>query len=83
METPKSDVLQPRASRSLARPSLLKTDEVAEILAISTRKLWVLTNRGDLPSVRIGRCVRYELRDLDAFVQRQKGRGPGWMRRSS
>ena len=37
---------------------LLKAPEAARLLAIGTRKLWELTNRGEIPHVRIGRAVR-------------------------
>lgn len=60
------------AKLNLAR--LLKPPEVAEALAISTRLLWSLTNRGDIPSLRIGKTVRYEPKDIEAWIQRQKMR---------
>ena len=54
---------------------LLKPRDAAATLAISERSLWDLTNRGDLPSVHIGRSVRYDPADLAAWIERQKGRG--------
>ena len=55
---------------------LLKPDEAANALAICPRKLWALTDRGDIPCLRIGRSVRYDPRDLTAWIDRQKA-GPG------
>jgi excisionase family DNA binding protein len=38
------------------------------VLAISERTLWKLTNDGQLPAIRFGRIVRYDLTDLRAFI---------------
>ena len=53
-------------------PHLLTPREAAETLRISDRTLWTLTQRGDVPCVRIGRSVRYDADDLRQFVARQK-----------
>ncbi len=53
-------------------PRLLRANEAADTLAISTRKLWELTNRGEIPCVRIGRLVRYDPADLQAWIERKK-----------
>jgi excisionase family DNA binding protein len=54
---------------------LLTPPEAAKALAIGQRKLWELTNCGALPAVRIGRSVRYDVRDLAAFIDRAKEGG--------
>ena len=51
---------------------LLKPREAAQSLAVSERTLWDLTNRGNLPCVRIGRAVRYDPADLIAWIAHQK-----------
>jgi excisionase family DNA binding protein len=51
---------------------LLKPGEAARALAISPRKLWDLTKRGQIPHLRIGRSVRYATADLQAWVDSQK-----------
>lgn len=51
---------------------LLKQDDAARRLAISPRKLWELTNRGEIPCVRIGRAVRYDPEDLRAWIDNAK-----------
>lgn len=51
---------------------LLRPPEAAERLAISPRKLWELTRRGDIPVVKIGRAVRYDPRDLADWIDREK-----------
>ena len=54
---------------------LVDTREAARLLNISTRTLWTLTARGELPSVRIGRRVLYRVETLREFTQRQEGTG--------
>jgi excisionase family DNA binding protein len=55
--------------------ALLKAREAAAVLAIGTRKLWELTNRGEIPCVRIGRAVRYATQDLSAYIAAHKRGG--------
>ncbi|MCP3913992.1 MAG: helix-turn-helix domain-containing protein [bacterium] len=54
---------------------LLKPDAVADLLGISPRKLWTITNQGDLPCIRIGRCLRYDEQDVAEWIERKKRRG--------
>jgi excisionase family DNA binding protein len=54
---------------------LLNAKQAASQLQIGTRKLWELTNRGEIPSVRIGRRVLYDPRDLDQFIAASKQGG--------
>ena len=52
---------------------LLKPPEAARALAISARKLWSLTDpRGPIPCIRVGRAIRYDPRDLEAWIEEQK-----------
>jgi predicted DNA-binding transcriptional regulator AlpA len=53
---------------------LLNAKEAADFLRIGQRLLWSLTNCKDIPSVRIGRGVRYDKRDLLDWIDRQKSR---------
>ena len=55
-------------------PKLLKPKEAAAVLAISERTLWTLTDDGVIPSVRIGRSVRYDVADLRRWIGQQKTR---------
>jgi excisionase family DNA binding protein len=57
---------------NLSEQWLLTARQAADRLAISERTLWELTNRGDLPCVRLGRSVRYDPADLEAWVQANK-----------
>jgi len=56
-------------------PLLVNAVDAASMLAISPRKLWELTNCGEIPSVRIGRAVRYKPTDLCAWVDAHRGIG--------
>ena len=52
---------------------LIKCREAAAYLGICERKLWQLEKDGRIPSVRIDRAVRFDITDLDAFIQSAKG----------
>jgi len=51
--------------------------EAAGYLAISERKLWAVTQQGDLASIKIGRLVRYSKADLDDYIDRCRQHGTG------
>ncbi len=54
---------------------LLTPQQAAEALAISPRKLWGMTASGDIPHIRLGRCVRYPVDDLRDYIDAQKQGG--------
>jgi excisionase family DNA binding protein len=47
---------------------LLKPREAAKALAISDSLLWKMTKAGRIPSKRIGRCLRYDLLELQNWL---------------
>jgi len=47
---------------------LVSAREAAAMLSISTRSLWTITNMGTIPSIRIGRAVRYSITDLRDYI---------------
>jgi len=47
---------------------LVSAREAAAMLSISTRSLWTITNMGMIPSIRIGRAVRYSITDLRDYI---------------
>ncbi len=57
-----------------ANTHLLTRLDAATYLAISPRKLDQLCADGELPRVKIGTAVRFELADLDRFIEEQKAR---------
>ena len=54
----------------------LKPIDAARAIGISTRLLWSMTNRGDIPCVRIGRRVVYPLHLLREWLE-TNARGAG------
>lgn len=55
---------------------LITAREAADLLSISERTLWQLTNDGRLPAVRFGRTVRYDPADLRAFIAASRSAKP-------
>ncbi|WP_417737388.1 helix-turn-helix domain-containing protein [Rosistilla oblonga] len=53
-------------------PQLLSEREGAKWLGISPRTLWALRDAGEIPIVRVGRLVKYDLDDLRAYVAANK-----------
>ena len=65
-------------SSTPTKPVLLLTPkQAAEALAISPRKLWGMTASGEISHIRLGRCVRYSIRDLEAEIERRKKKKGG------
>ena len=59
-----------------SQPVLLLTpQQAAKALAISPRKLWSMTASGEVPHVRLGRCVRYPVDGLRHMIDRKRKGG--------
>ncbi len=55
------------------QPTLLLTaTQAAEALAISPRKLWSMTQSGQVPHIRLGRCLRYPAADLQRWIDARR-----------
>jgi excisionase family DNA binding protein len=54
---------------------LLKAGEVAELLQLSHSKAYNLMQRGEIPTVRMGRTVRVRRSDLEEFIEKNKAEG--------
>jgi hypothetical protein len=61
-------------SEQVIRP-LLNRKQAAAALTISVRKLWELSDRGIIPTVKIGAAVRYDPADIAEFIARAKEGG--------
>jgi excisionase family DNA binding protein len=55
-------------------PHLLTVKQAAVVLNISARTLWTLTNTRAIPHLRLGRAVRFDTRDLRAWLDARKVR---------
>ena len=51
---------------------LMKSKQAAEYLCISERKLWDLSKSGRIQTVRIDRAVRFDIADLNLFINQLK-----------
>jgi excisionase family DNA binding protein len=52
--------------------TLLRVPEVARLLSVSRALAYQLVERGEIRSIRLGRSVRVDPRDLREFVERQR-----------
>lgn len=51
---------------------LLTAEQVAEILAVPKQRVWAMSRRGEIPTVRLGpRDVRYQTDDIEAWIARR------------
>jgi excisionase family DNA binding protein len=55
--------------KAVARPRLLAVEEVAEILGVCPMTCWNLVCRGELKSVKVGRLRRFDLADVEAYIE--------------
>jgi excisionase family DNA binding protein len=51
---------------------LMTVDEVAAYLRVNPMTVYRLVNRGELPGVKVGDLWRFEERDIEAWLKRQK-----------
>lgn len=51
---------------------LLTVDEMAEILRVS--RSWIYSHQDQLPTVRLGRYVRFKRSEIESFLDQQKAR---------
>lgn len=47
----------------------LSTQEAARRLGITTRTLYRFVDQGELPAYRMGRVIRLQAADVDAFIE--------------
>ena len=57
------------------RLALLTPGETALRLGLSRSRVYALAAAGEIPSVKVGRAVRFEPRDVERFI-REHRRGP-------
>jgi excisionase family DNA binding protein len=62
----------PIVSGSLSEP-LLTPGDVATLLGVKRCTIYELTRAGRLPSVRVGRAIRFLRTDLEAWLNEQRG----------
>ena len=57
-----------RQAKPKEGPRLIKAAEAARFLSICPRTLWRLTNNGEVPCIRIGKSVRYDVKKLENWI---------------
>ena len=54
------------SATSAAQPLLVDARTAASMLAVSTRTLATLVAEEKLPAIRVRRCLRFDVKDLEA-----------------
>ena len=52
----------------------LTPQEVSELLKITKNTVYELIKRGELPSYKIGKKIRIDMHDVEAYINNQKNR---------
>ena len=52
----------------------LRPREAARALGIGERLLWSMTNRGEIPHLRLGRAIVYPVAELERWLAKQAGK---------
>lgn len=61
--------MPPRTSpQQHGSPELLTVSQVAELLGVSPRLVWLLAEQHELPPVRIRRCTRWRRADVLRYI---------------
>ena len=63
----------PKASAFVDLPLLLDAGEAAKVMSLSRAKVCDLANRGDIPSIRVGRAVRIPRDSLIDWIEQRAG----------
>lgn len=56
----------------MSQRRLFNYQEAADYLSLSTRSMWDLGNTNVIPKIQIGRCVRFDIEDLDRYIESRK-----------
>ena len=56
---------------------LLKPSEVAQVLGIGRSLVYELINRREIPSIRLGRCIRVPSESLQQWLREQESKSLG------
>jgi excisionase family DNA binding protein len=63
------------AERGDAPRLALRPKEAAKALGIGTRLLWSKTNRGEIPHIKVGKCVVYPIDALRDWLAERAAKG--------
>ena len=60
-----------------AERDLMTVKAVAKRLGVSVPKVYVMASHGDIPSVRIGKLVRFQPDDVERLIQKNRRESAG------
>ncbi len=72
----------PKPSEEAEILALLKTDPAARVLNVSRRTLQELVEKREIAVIRFGRNVRFDPRDIQAFIDSRRNKSIGWKTRT-
>jgi prophage regulatory protein len=76
--------MSPSSSSDSVVPRMINVREVASILSLSTRSVWRLVAKGELPKpARFGRSARWRLADIEACIEARSNPNHGASARRS
>jgi excisionase family DNA binding protein len=55
---------------------ILTPDEVGDLLRLSTNRVMVLARRGEIPFLKIEGRIRFDARDIEEWLWRQRSDAP-------
>lgn len=68
--------LSPPETTASPPPCLaLRPKEAARALGIGERLLWSITNRGEIPHLRLGKAIVYPVAELERWLAERAGKG--------
>ena len=65
---------------STTRRLALRPKEASKALGIGERLLWSLTNRGEIPHLKVGKAVLYPIAELERWLSEQTHKKGGHRR---
>lgn len=68
MSTPMLDRAVPVAHPSRKAPRMLRVAEVAKRLDLPEKRLYILAREGIIPHVRLGRSIRFNEAEIEAWI---------------
>lgn len=55
-------------------PQLLRAEEVAKRLGLSRQHVYVMAANGELPSIKLRGAVRFDPKDVEAYIEAHRRR---------
>jgi excisionase family DNA binding protein len=66
MNTPAPPITPSPAAEIL--PQFVTAQQIAQATGCADSTIYAWAERGDIPHVRLGRCIRFNLRDVEAWL---------------